>query len=72
MTPADPFARMSDRHVLEFAAAHFQRAAGLPPGSERRAAALAEFWHAYDEYGRRENVRVLRQLAAAGRRGALA
>jgi hypothetical protein len=65
VTAADPFAfvGMSDAQVIELAATHYQRAATLPPGSQRRAIEWAKFADAYDEYGRREDERVQRMLA---------
>jgi hypothetical protein len=53
---------MSDGQVIEKAAAHLQNAARFPPGSERRATEWARFWAAFDEFGRRGDVRVLRRL----------
>jgi hypothetical protein len=54
---------MSDAQVIELAATHYQRAARLPPGSQRRAIEWAKFTDAYDEYARREDERAQCVLA---------
>jgi hypothetical protein len=53
---------MSDGQVIEKAATHLQNAARFPAGSQRQATETAKFWAAYNEFGRRGDVRVLRQL----------
>jgi hypothetical protein len=65
VTAADPFVfvSMSDAQVIELAATHYQRAARLPTGSQRRVIEWAKFRYACDEYARREDERAQRMLA---------
>ncbi len=63
MTAAGPFAGMSDRQVLESAAAHLQKAAALPHGSLPSKRELGKFRQAMTEFERREAERVMHRLA---------
>ena len=61
----DPFAGLSDGQVIELAASYLHNVATFPLGSAERKAEWAEFRRAYNEFGRREDMRVLRRLGLA-------
>jgi len=58
-----PFARMSDRQVLECAAGHLREAAALPHGSLPSKRHFAKFRQAMTELEQREAARVMQRLA---------
>jgi hypothetical protein len=61
----EPFAGLSDGQVIELAASHLHNAAMFPLGRALQKAEWAKFRRAYNEFGRREDMRVLRRLGLA-------